>query len=104
MSEFEWTLPNRLRADFLHGEVAIWNTLPEAAAEIERLRAALQGLINFADHDIGDGNDALDVARAALAISQAGQHLDHCTVQEGAEPVDGASRPALSFSQAQQKP
>jgi hypothetical protein len=37
---FEWTLPNRLRADFMHREVADWNTLVDAADEIEQLRAA----------------------------------------------------------------
>lgn len=40
-------------------------------AEVDRLRIALEDLINFADCDIGDGNDALDVARAALALPQA---------------------------------
>jgi hypothetical protein len=45
-AEFEWTLPNRLRADFLHKEIALWEILPEAADEIERLRSAVMELLD----------------------------------------------------------
>lgn len=69
MSEFEWTLPNRLRADFLHGEVAIWNTLPEAATEIERLLKALMDIRQVAagpaQHDIAVA-ECFDIATKAI--------------------------------------
>jgi hypothetical protein len=41
VSEFPWTLPNRLRADALHRSVADWETLTAAATEIERLQRVI---------------------------------------------------------------
>jgi hypothetical protein len=38
MSELKWTVPDRLRADALHKKVADWDTLTEAANEIDRLQ------------------------------------------------------------------
>jgi hypothetical protein len=38
VSELDWTIPNRLRADALHRSVASWDTLTSAADEIERLQ------------------------------------------------------------------
>lgn len=37
----------RLREDFLRGEITLWNLLPEAAEEIDRLRAAFGVAISY---------------------------------------------------------
>lgn len=83
---------DRLREDFLRGEITIWNILPEAADEIERQQSRIRELEGhlsvmvkeFTDHhypgcpkDESDSNECecyagVVTAKAAAALTQQG--------------------------------